>query len=81
MSRFVRSVCWLLTGLLVLLSSISAAMAHESRPAYLEIHETAPGQYTLLWRTPMKAGRRLPAFIGVRHNRVYWPGAVSCISK
>ena len=73
MSRFFQSVCWLLTGLVVLLSSISAAMAHESRPAYLEIDETAPGQYTLLWRTPMKAGRRLPVVLqvpgGVRNLR------------
>lgn len=65
MSRFFRSVCWLLTGLVILLSSISAAMAHESRPAYLEIQESAPGQYTLLWRTPMKAGRRLPVVLQV----------------
>ncbi|MCB1824080.1 MAG: HupE/UreJ family protein [Candidatus Competibacteraceae bacterium] len=40
-------------------------MAHESRPAYLEIQETAPGQYTLLWRTPMMAGRRLPVVLRV----------------
>jgi len=48
-------------------------MAHESRQAYLEIQETAPGQYTLLWRTPMKAGRRLPVVLqvpgGVRNLR------------
>lgn len=65
MSRFFCAVCWLLTGLVVLLTSIPAAMAHESRPAYLELHETAPGQYTLLWRTPMKTGRRLPVVLQV----------------
>ena len=73
MSRFFHSVRWPLTGLVVLLSSLSAAIAHESRPAYLEIHETAPGQYTLLWRTPIKAGRRLPVVLqvpdGVRNLR------------
>jgi hypothetical protein len=37
-----------------------AANAHESRPAYLEIKETAPGQYAVLWRTPVLAGMRLP---------------------
>jgi len=36
------------------------AAAHEIRPAYLEINETAPGQFSLLWRTPVLAGRRLP---------------------
>jgi hydrogenase/urease accessory protein HupE len=34
--------------------------AHESRPAYLEIKETVPGQYSVLWRTPVLAGMRLP---------------------
>ncbi len=34
----------------------SIAHAHESRPAYLEINETAPGRYEVLWRTPINAG-------------------------
>ncbi len=42
---------------LVLLPSL---WAHESRPAYLEVKETAPGQFNLLWRTPMLSGMRLP---------------------
>ena len=37
-----------------------AARAHEARPAYLEIKETAPGQFSVLWRTPVLAGMRLP---------------------
>jgi hypothetical protein len=37
-----------------------AVHAHESRPAYLEIKETAPGQFSVLWRTPVLAGMRLP---------------------
>ena len=37
-----------------------AAQAHEVRPAYLEIKETAPGQFSVLWRTPVLAGMRLP---------------------
>lgn len=36
------------------------AHAHEARPAYLEVTETGPGQYSLLWRTPVLAGQRLP---------------------
>jgi hypothetical protein len=36
------------------------ASAHETRPAYLEIEETAPNEYSILWRTPTNAGMRLP---------------------
>jgi len=37
-----------------------ATIAHESRPAYLEITETSAGRYDVLWRTPVLAGQRLP---------------------
>jgi hydrogenase/urease accessory protein HupE len=37
-----------------------AAWGHEARPAYLEIKETAPGRYEVLWRTPVLSGMRLP---------------------
>lgn len=53
--RFGRA--WILACLLV---TSSLAWAHEARPAYLEIKETAPGQYSILWRTPALAGMRLP---------------------
>ena len=39
------------------------AQAHESRPAYLEITETAPGRYDVLWRTPLLSGMRLPVVL------------------
>ena len=38
----------------------ACGIAHESRPAYLEINETAPGRYSLLWRTPVLSGMQLP---------------------
>lgn len=38
----------------------SRVRAHETRPAYLEVNETAPNRYELLWRTPVSAGMRLP---------------------
>lgn len=47
-------VCGLLASL------VRGAWAHEARPAYLEISETAPGRYDLLWRTPVLSGMRLP---------------------
>jgi len=37
--------------------------AHESRPAYLEIKETAAARYDVLWRTPVLAGMRLPVVL------------------
>ena len=47
-------------GLAVLLLLPIAASAHEARPAFLALQETAPGQFSLLWRTPVLAGMRLP---------------------
>lgn len=35
------------------------AVAHEVRPAYLEIRELAPGVYDVLWKTPARGGMRL----------------------
>ena len=46
--------------LLAMLFGFSSARAHEVRPAYLEIKETVPGQFSVLWRTPVLAGMRLP---------------------
>ena len=45
---------------LLLLVTFSSAQAHEARPAYLEIKETSPGQFSVLWRTPVLAGMQLP---------------------
>jgi len=43
-----------------LLLGVTAALAHEARPAYLELKETTPNQFSVLWRTPVLAGMRLP---------------------
>jgi hydrogenase/urease accessory protein HupE len=54
-----------------LLALAPVARAHEIRPAYLEIKETAPGRYDVLWRTPVLSGMRLPVVLklpeGVRN--------------
>lgn len=42
---------------------VPRAHAHETRPAYLEIEETAPNDYSILWRTPTNAGMRLPLLL------------------
>lgn len=48
---------------LFLLLSASDLLAHESRPAYLELKETAPGRYDVLWRTPVLSGMSLPVVL------------------
>ena len=60
-----RVVACVVVALFGLLAMLSVAHAHESRPAYLEIKESAPGQYALLWRTPVLAGVRLPLVLSL----------------
>jgi hypothetical protein len=56
---------------LAFLALLPAAPAHETRPAYLELKETAPGKFSVLWRTPVLSGMRLPVALklpeGVRN--------------
>lgn len=40
--------------------SAPQAFAHEARPAYLQITETKPDRYSVLWRTPVLSGMPLP---------------------
>lgn len=54
-------VALLLAGLVV----APVVRAHEARPAYLELTETAPGRFSLLWRTPVLAGTRLPVVLKI----------------
>ena len=64
MNEAIRHPAWcyrlLINLFLGTIAFASAANAHESRPAYLEIDETAPGRYDVIWRTPVYAGMRLP---------------------
>ncbi len=54
-------IAWrVLCAVLLTLCCLGGAHAHDARPAYLEITETAPGRYDILWRTPVAAGARLP---------------------
>lgn len=48
-----------LLSLLALLVSCNA-IAHDARPAYLEIRQTSATRYHVLWRVPVMAGMRLP---------------------
>jgi len=61
MSALVRR--WLLLVCLVPM----AGLAHEVRPAYLELRESQPDEYAVLWKTPMRGELRLaltPEFSG-----------------
>lgn len=49
--------------LLIAVASASSALAHDSRPAYLQITETTPGRYDVVWRTPLLSGMRLPVVV------------------
>lgn len=53
--------------LLGLSGLLPAAHAHETRPAYLELREGEPGEFSVLWKTPMAGDARLalePEFSG-----------------
>jgi hypothetical protein len=45
----------LMLALLLVLALGAGASAHEVRPAYLELTETAAGTYDMLWKVPARA--------------------------
>lgn len=53
----------LLSLLALLLAMACPAAAHEIRPAYLQIDETAPAQYAVLWKVPAAGDRRLALYV------------------
>ena len=61
---------WLATivGLTASLWALGSAIAHDARPAYLEITETAPGRYGIMWRTPLLSGMPLPVRLRLPAN-------------
>lgn len=48
---------------LVAIAAATPALAHDARPAYLEITQSTPTQYEVLWRTPVMAGMPLPVLL------------------
>lgn len=51
---------FLIGALIWTISLVATAAAHEIRPAYLQIDQTGPQHYNVLWRTPLLSGARLP---------------------
>ena len=65
-SRRAKRLLPTFAALAVLFFSVSA-FAHELRPAYLELREEKPGEFSVLWKTPMLGDARLalePEFSG-----------------
>lgn len=65
------STAWRALLLLATLLAPLASFSHEVRPAYLELREVQPGEFAVLWKTPMRGDMRLalaPAFSGRTEN-------------
>ncbi|TIP27553.1 MAG: HupE/UreJ family protein [Mesorhizobium sp.] len=67
MSRAARS-CRAGAGLLLafaisILAMTVAVSAHEVRPAYLQIDQIGQNRFSVLWRTPLLSGMRLPVLL------------------
>ena len=54
--RLLLSICAMLCWVV---GQVPLAMAHEVNPAFLELTETEPGQFDVVWKQPLKDGRRL----------------------
>ena len=55
------SLVRLLAAVCVIMGSFAGAAAHEVRPAYLELREEKPGEFSVLFKTPMQGdARHLP---------------------
>src|SRR5262245_7277343 len=57
-----RRLGWrlLIAALLCCLGLAGPHAAHAIRPDYLQIDQTGLGRYSVLWRTPLLSGMRLP---------------------
>ena len=54
----------LLLGLLIAFFAATASLsAHEIRPAYLQIDQVGQHRFSVLWRTPILSGMRLPVLL------------------
>lgn len=51
---------WLLLAACLFASNV---FAHDARPAFLQLTETAPGRFDVVWRTPLMSGMRLPVVV------------------
>ncbi len=59
MTRALARLIVCLIGLSALISTVPAALAHEIRPAFLQVDETDANTYDLMWKTPAQGDMRL----------------------
>lgn len=58
-----RALLRAVLGALFLALGATRASAHETRPAYLELRETAPDRYDVLWKVPAAGNLRLGIYV------------------
>lgn len=59
-----RAAVGLLLALIILISAMPGkVVAHEVRPAYLQIDHIGNDRFSVLWRTPVLSGMRLPVLL------------------
>ena len=56
-----RRLWTVFTWLVFSLTPCSAALAHESQPGLLELHQLGPARYEVIWRAPVYYGKPHPA--------------------
>jgi len=54
-----RSRAILALAAVLVLAGLCTAQAHEARPGYLELRESSPGRYDVLWKQPVRGEYRL----------------------
>lgn len=60
MTAAMRLAVLCLLAVLALAGTGGSIHAHEIRPAYLQVDETTPGRFQILWRRPVLSGMPLP---------------------
>lgn len=58
-----RAALFLLALAISVLAITTGALAHEVRPTYLQIDQIGQGRFSVLWRTPLLSGVRLPVML------------------
>jgi len=62
----IRPAAWI--ALIALLFGVATAGAHELRPAFLQMSETAPGTYDIVWKVPARGEARLALDVALPGN-------------
>ncbi|MBA1345425.1 HupE/UreJ family protein [Rhizobium sp. WYCCWR 11146] len=52
-------ICRCVSALVIALLTVASAHSHEVRPAYLSVEEKMPGEFSVLFKTPMQGDARL----------------------